>query len=243
MSYTTLLSVRAAGVPDATGSTDADVTAQIARWSEFIDRECRQWFESRALTITIDGNGTDTIHLPAPIIAVSALYVNENFITAVAATDYFVYSNREIPDDRSNPRVKLNPNTNIFSSQSNLLSAPIFERGRQNQRLVGTFGYLTKDDETPADIEDVCLRLVIRHFQNRPSYSGAAGSPGAGSMGPKSSETTDRHTVRYATPQITGMRMGSLAITGDPYIDAILQRYKGPKLISTSSSVVFQTRM
>lgn len=239
--YITVQNARDAGVTPAMGD-DPVVQAAIGRWSDFIDEECRQWFESRNLTVLVDGNGTDIIFLPVPIISVSALYINDGLTTAISTDDYVIYSGVEMPDDRRNPRIRLKPTTSIFGSTS-IVTPPRFVRGRQNQKIVGAFGYLNKDSETPSLIQQVCLKLVIREFRNPANYSGSSGSSGgssSGPVGPIASETTDRHTIRYATPQITGMRMGSLSITGDPWIDAILTRFKGPKPIAVSSSVVFQ---
>src|SRR5262245_44357818 len=106
MAYATVADARTEGVP--TSIVDATVQAQINRWSQFIDKACRQWFESRAVTIDLDGNDSRLLHLPVPVITLTALYMNGDFDNAVDTDNYKVYSNQTaVRDDRRNPKIML----------------------------------------------------------------------------------------------------------------------------------------
>lgn len=144
MSYATVADALDEGVP--TAIPDSTIQQELDTWSQFIDRACRQWFEPRSYTFDCDGNDSNRLFFPVPIISVTALYVNGDFTNVLDPARYRVYNSRNMAqDDRRNPKIALTPNgMTIFSGPP--IGAwgapgPCFLRGIRNQRVVGTFGY------------------------------------------------------------------------------------------------------
>jgi hypothetical protein len=218
--YATLAEIRAAGV-DETQADDATVIASIALWQQFIDEATGQWFYSKDLDFKIDGTDAAVIWLKPPIISVSALYVNGDFTTALNSDYYVVYNNLGdgVRDDRKDPKI----------TSSNLGSDDLFTRmgwggkfvrGRQNQRIVGSFGYVEPDGSTPKLIKRAVQKMVVKTLQDSSPLS-----PTPGPAGPIIGETTDGHTVRYAS-MMAGRKLGTIGITGDAEVEAIIQMYR-----------------
>lgn len=232
MAYVTLEEVRNEGLTSAQAS-DARVLELIEYWSRFIDQACGQWFESRSLTVEMDGNDSPTLFLLAPIIELSALYLNED--TAPLPVGYYrVYNSRALPDDRRNPRIKLKGfKRDIF--RPGLLSAdgPRFLKGERNQKLVGTFGFTEADGSTPPLIKRAVLRLVLKN--PRPMGEGGGGPPVTQFI---KSETTDGHSISYATPSELGVgSTGTLGVTGDPETERIIRMYRRPILLGAPGAM------
>jgi len=166
VTYITLDDVRALGLPDPP-FTDADILDAIITWQLVLERACRQWFYERELTLLLDGNDRDTLHLPVPIVSVEHLKLNGSS-DALSTELYKVYNGRLLPDDRRNPRIKL-----VHSSYlSDIYLAPsmhgelIFQKGRQNQEIKGSWGYLEQDGATPAPIKRAlaCEQIGSRYL-------------------------------------------------------------------------------
>ena len=139
--YVTVQQLRDEGIT-ATIAADAKVLDAIRTWQEILDRACRQWFESRTLTLLVDGSDSDTLFFGVPIISITHLKLN-GATTALDTDLYRVYSSRSYPDDRHNPRIKL-----IGDELRDIYTAPLsygrlkFLLGRQNQEIKGAFGYI-----------------------------------------------------------------------------------------------------
>lgn len=231
--YATLAEVRAAGIAEATAD-DATVIAAIIQWSQFIDRACRQWFEPRYLDGKIDGNGTRVLWLMAPIIGVDELYMNGDFDNAVNSDAYEVYNNlgSGLKDDRRNPKIAISDqytSTDLYRRLAHG-SDLTFADGRKNQQIKGTFGYVEQDGSTPGLIRRAVLKMVVKQL-------GAASplSPPPAPAGPVIGETTDGHTIRYAS-MVGGRKIGTAGITGDSEVEGIIQLYRAPRAIEVSSN-------
>lgn len=203
-----------------------DIETSIAWISEFIDRTTRQWFESRTLTVYLDGNGSDTLLLPVPVISVTSLHINGDFDSALTTDDYFVYSSKGLKDERRNPRIRL--------------AEEVFAAGRQNTKIVGAFGFVDAAGSpavytTPPGIRRACLKMVLHDLQNPIGGGSVGGGAPARAAGPVLMETVDRHQVMYSAPRMGTVRAGTFAVTGDTEVDAILASYRAPLLIGASS--------
>lgn len=222
MGYITVQNARDEGVTDPPYS-DARVQAAIDLWSDYIDRACRQWFESRALTIFLDGTDCDTLWLPVPIIGVTELYINDS--TIVLGTDFYnVHNSRVLPDDRQNPRLTMRRKSGDLFTRAALGTAdPAFVKGHRNQKIVGTFGYLEPDDTTPKMIKRAVLLLLQKSLPLMYT-SGIPVVPLA--VGPIKREKTDGHEIEWST---TGGGGGLIDdIVQDDEIAAIIKQYRAP---------------
>ena len=242
MGYITLDEVRDEGLSDGTFGDDK-VNTQITLQSAIFDRLTGQWFEERSGTFLLDGNGGNTLFFPVPIITVTSLYLNGDFVTAYPATSYAVYNGRAAPsDDRQNPMIQLVRSSDIFAPFDDP-QTPTFAAGRQNQKLIGSFGYLEADDTTPPLVKRAVLKMVIHALTNPlyrdPDAETLISSGGAGSIGPKVSEKTDRHSITFTAPRISTMRMGSLGITQDPEVEEIITMYRAPRTVEASTDVLW----
>jgi len=229
--YITVAEVRAEGLPDP--PSDAKVQAAIDLWSQVIDRLCRQWFESRPLTILMDGNGADTLWLPVPIITVSALYINGDFDPVSQPLDpayYEVFNSRTTPDDRKNPKVQLKHEKRDLFEKVLWDEYPIFTKGQRNQKLVGNFGYTEPDGSTPLLIKRAVLKLISKSLAAM--YAGWPALPAPSA--PVSKEVTDGHSIEYAIS--TTASSGLMGLTGDPEIVQIVRMYTGPMSVAVPES-------
>jgi hypothetical protein len=238
MAYITVADIRAAGLTDTVAYPDAAVDAAILLWQEVLDRMCRQWFEPRDITMKLDGTDSDTLHLGVPVIELASLRINDN-IDALDPTYYRVYSSVGYPDDRRNPRIVLR----TLSDVSDIYSAPIeshrlrFRKGRQNQELVGSFGFVEADGSTPLPIKRALTKLVIEKLVNPipvPS-SGPGVPPPPVVAGALLEEWTDGHRVKYADVfKFTENRPSPyMGITQDQEILTIVRLYRAPLAIAT----------
>lgn len=235
--YNSIDDVRAEGLADPP-FTDAKVLDALITWQMALERACRQWFYPRNLTLRADGNDSDMLHLGVPIISIEHLKINRS--TDVLNTErYFVY-NRIYPDDRKNPRIKLQHSRQL----SDIYVAPWsigelrFEKGYQNQEIKGTFGFVEADGSTPALIKRAHLKLTIEKL-TRPIYTPADEVPPTPSevyAGVVVEERTDGHSVRYGTSAFKDRRVGLSGLTQDPEILDTIKLYRAPLGIATTSA-------
>ena len=157
MSYTTIALLRAEGVTVAEAS-DAVLADRILQSDAYIERITEQFFDRRLLTFKLDGSDGKIQHLPVPVCAgedqVTSVTIDDG--DALDETDTFVVYNRQWPDDRRNPRLKL---------VGEYPAGSVWTRGLQNIEIVGYFGYVDYDGDetwtTPAPISRVAMRLVM----------------------------------------------------------------------------------
>lgn len=230
--YISVDDVRNAGLLEADHS-DADVIAAIEMWQQFLERACRQWFNARSMIFQVDGTDSDTLHFGVPIITIDYLKINDR-------TDEFdpelyrVYSGNKYPDDRGNPRIKLVApyvRRDIFVSYGD--GRTKFRKGRLNQEIKGTFGYLESDGSTPKMISRALLKTVIAKLTT-PVYSPSGTAPPS-ILGMVLKEKTDGHSIEYGTPggEVSKRRPGLSGIIQDPEVLDIIKLYKAPIGIAT----------
>ncbi len=199
MAYCTVQEIRDEGIT-ADQASDTRLTALIDLATAYIDGVTKQWFEPRAMTITLDGNGSKKLFLPVFPIEVSRVTVDGQ-----AITDYIAY-NRFFPDDRRNPKI---------------VREAGWPEGCQNVSIEGTWGYVDKvgtQYTTPAMIKQVAKRLVIRELPLLGDAEGQEERKRARIV----SETTDGHS--YTLERLAG----TLDLTGDPDIDGVLALFRAP---------------
>lgn len=233
MPYVTIADLRNAGVPNTI--TDDKITPLITRWSQFVDEATHQWFEPRATELLLDGNTSRVLFLPVPIITLDALYINDNFDTPLSSNLYVVYSNKTaLRDDRRNPKISLaSSGLGVFDS-ADFRCGMLFMYGAQNQKMVGTFGFVEADGSTPELIKRAVMKLVIKELQGGGGNLWNQVGNGPQTQGTVTSETTDGHSITYNAFQYKPIPAGLNGITNDPEVDNILMMYRGPiKITST----------
>lgn len=238
--YISVADVRAAGL-NANPPDDASIFASIMLWQQVLERVTRQWFRPIACEFYLDGTDSDTLHLPVPIISVSALKINTDTV-ALSTNRYRVYAGRQLPDDRKNPRIKLVDTwgfeRDIYTT-SDRTSRSRFFKGRQNQFIKGVFGYVEQDGSTPALIKRAMLKLVIADLAN-PIVPGTGSgiTPPPITAGIVREEVTDGHSIKYDTvggdfkPRAAGLS----GLINDPEVQMIVKLYRAPIGMSTPAN-------
>lgn len=232
MAYAIVKDVRDAGVTTTVVADDAQVLDAINLSEQFIERVTRQWFESRTLTVRLDGNDSDTLFFPLPIISVASLKINGSS-NALDTSYYEVYAGRALPDDRKNPRIGLVSSTeyhDIYTSPG-WSGRLVFKRGHRNQEVTGDFGYTEPDGSTPLAIKRATIKLAVEKLTSPiyapPGCAAPAPPPSPGS-GVVVSERTDGHSITYAVPAAAPQRLGFTGFTRDPEVLDILRVYRAP---------------
>lgn len=209
MSYASLSYARDQGI--TTGQAD-DTRLQrlLDEASRRIDRVTGWWFEARTLTLPFDGQGTECLWLPAPVVSLTSVSIDG---VALTLGDVLVYGSTAAPRQSLRaPRL----------ARKNGVRWP---QGRRNVSVVGSFGFVESDGTTPAEIRDVCVRLAHREL----GLITDAAAQGERQRGRVFRETTDGHSYELAgvLPGAVGAwRQGGL--TGDPEIDVTLASYRRP---------------
>ena len=213
--YCILAWFRSHGIDEADYS-DEVVAAAIRESSLFIDDFTGMWFDERSKTFKRDGSGTNFLHFTIPIINISEVNYTNPATGATSAltvaTDLAVY-NRDAPDDRLNPKIRLNS------------ASGVFPRGRMNIEIIGDFGFTLEDPDnpgtriTPLDIIRTCRLLVLRDL-NHPIEDLYAQAE-LDMQATVKKEKTDKHSIEYRdTP------LGSAQLTGVHSIDGVLIKYR-----------------
>ncbi len=140
--YLTVQDIRDAGIV-ASVASDSAVVAAIGLWQNFLEQACQQWFESRPITMKLDGNDSGMLFLSVPIVSIEHLKLNRS-ADALDIGLYEIYNSRNYPDDRRNPRIKLvGP-----GEYRDIFVSPLgggrlkFAKGRRNQEVKGEFGFV-----------------------------------------------------------------------------------------------------
>lgn len=213
--YITVAQVNA---EDATlGLTDPQIEAKIDHWMAFIDRQTGQWFNSRTLTMRVEGPNSNVLFFPVPNLTMTSIKLNSEANTA-DLTFFEIFNGRSLPDNRRNPMIKIVRRTgDIFSGSATL--GRIFQRGFFTE-LAGTWGYLEEDGSTPLEIQRATLLLVFQDIQN-PIVDAASSS----SSGAVKREETDLHEIEFFQPSESSSSGGE---SGNTDVDTILAKYKAP---------------
>lgn len=250
MGYTTIDAMRAEGVTEAMAD-DTRLTALIALETARIDRLTRQFFEPRELTLKLSGEGTPRLQFDVPIIEIASITIADAQQESLVAADEYVVFNRHLtqglvsPDDRNDPRVEYVRETgNVFATETALSpffsGGRVWQKGRQNIVVVGTFGYTDPDPDqdpddpivgvTPVLIEHACKLLIIKQL---PKMVDADARRAAFVMNRIQEERTRDQSYRVGGMAGEGVRLGGATgyLTGDEEIDSILEHYMRPLAI------------
>lgn len=230
--YITIQDVRDEGLSDATIYPDAKVLSYIEIYQEILERACRQWFKPKNLTIKVDGNDSTVMPFGVPIINVDYLKIN-NSADELDPSYYTVHNSITYPDDRRNPRISLVND----SEYRDIFTAPMqdgmmrFRKGRRNQEIKCTLGYVEEDMSTPKPIKRALLKLVIEKLGTplvmNPDAPVDTPPPILGTI---LEEWTDGHRLKYSqagapvsarSPYLTG-------ITNDQEIIEIIKMFRAP---------------
>lgn len=229
--YVTVQEIRDEGVPTvaAGGPSDAKVLEHINTWQAFIERATRQWFVARAAVMSINGNESNLLQFPVPIVSITYIKLN-NSTEELDTSLYKVHNSYSSPDDRWNPRIELatSDDRDIFSRPYGRL---MFRKGEQNQEISGSFGFVESDGSPPLLIKRALLKLTIEKLMT-PIYSATIPSfpiPPPPS-GPLLSEKTDGHARTYAQAggPVAWRRPGLVGVTADREILDIIKLHKAP---------------
>lgn len=225
--YATVADLRAEGVSEAAAS-DARLASLIALAGGYIERVTGQFFEARALTLTLDGTGGRVLPLGHPIVRIDAVLLDSNPLSpgdlAVDPELFRVY-NRHLtqglllPDDRDHPRLELVNEEDVHLGLGRL----VWPRGQQNVEVRGVFGYTEPDGSptgrTPELIRRVTMLLVLREL---PLLGDVDAREDAQRRFRLTSERTRDQSYTLEALRLHG------AFTGDPEIDNVLVAFMRP---------------
>jgi len=243
--YISIQDVRDAGVTDETTFPDAMVLSNIELWQAVLERACRQWFIPKTIILNVDGTDSDTLHFGVPIIEIDYIKIN-NSDDELDTDLYKVYNATTYPDDRRNPRIKLVNSrycVDIFTAPMGYGSL-LFRKGRQNQEIKGTFGFVEDDMSVPKPIQRALLKLVVEKM-TKPVYIGdpaTTPTPPPPIIGTLLEEWTDGHRLKYgiAGAKITKRSPYLTGITDDQEIIEIIKMYRAPIGCTTPANPTYR---
>jgi hypothetical protein len=241
--YISVASIRTLGIPNP--PTDFEVESSIRLWQKCVERVTRQWYFPKTLELEVDGTDSDALHFGVPIISIDQIRINRS-ADALAANLYKVYNKNEL-EDRLNPRIKL---VDGYNEDLDIFSRPVgngrlkFRKGRQNQYIKGTFGYVEADGSVPLMIQRAVTLLVIEKITT-PPYSPPDADPLAPPpilTGSLIEEWTDGHRKRYGDVfgPIKPRAPGLFGLTNNPEVLQIFRLYKAPIGIATPANPSFR---
>ena len=184
--------------------TDAELLEAGETIFEIISLFTNRDFELKSITLKLDGDGTNELVLPIPIISITSI---TDDMGVLSADEYVVY-NREIPDDRQKPRI-----VRISGS---------FPKGNQNVEIQGVYGWV-EGGLKPKPLLEVSYRLLHKMFE--PLLDGADIDIGVPLSDIKKEKTDEWSYERYNRETV-----GTLFNT---FCTSILMKYsKGSDIIS-----------
>ena len=230
-----------------TDATDAQVRRGISIANRTIEAITNQWFEPRAHTFLIDGRGVSKMFLDVPIIALTAIEVDEASIDfdfdSVKIYNRHLTQGLTNPDDRQNPMITYDESywMSVFGiTQKTTYLAGSFYEGLQNIKLTGYFGYteLMKGSEigetdtnsqvplnygdTPELIKYAARLLTYKYMFPLSKRAKGYGS-GISQMGNVRERKTRDQAIKFG-----GTDTASSSLTGDAEVDEILMSFMGP---------------
>ena len=205
--------------------------ALIEQFSDFIDEQTGQFFNKRAADVALEGNNTDTVWLPVPIIEITSLILNnaEPALTEGIDEDFVAFKGRARPqDDRRNPRIKLG-----IRADDSIFSGPRHNRfiKRTLTHIVGYFGFLEPDGSTPLLIKKAVTILAAKEI-NTPATSSAAG------LGTLKRVKVDLHEKEFFKLGDSGVATPPANMSGIPEVDQIIAKFKTPIRIGGSIQIL-----
>lgn len=228
MSIVSLQDIRDEGVTVDMAS-DSKVLTYISIWEAAIEAATNQWFDSREMVVTFDGDGTSLKLFQVPIIEVDSLEDLGSGASndLVSPSDYRVYNSRNpiSCDDRRNPKIVM-PRR--------------FSLGRQRWRVSGTFGFLEPDGSAPADMKYAMLKLIIEKLLTPlvNSMEAIINEQLLPDVHAKvlTEEITDDHKRKWSyygakvKPNINGW------LTQDQFILGVIDKYRAPMNVQTQTN-------
>lgn len=232
--YATIADLRDEGITTAMAS-DARLTSRIALASAMIDRWTGRWFEPRDRSFALDGSGTATLFLEAPIVSITSVAIEG---VAVDLDGLRIY-NRHIggmiaPDDREDPRIEWRRDTGAALAITAFDGVvPQWRRGQQNVLVVGRFGYTDPDGtatgKTPELIRHATKLLVVRELTQLSDTSARFDAIHRHRL---TEERTRDQSYRLEPTRAGRAASVEYPYTGDPEIDEIVMRYHRPMAIA-----------
>lgn len=220
MSYATLAEARAEGVTTsvygATEASDSRLQRLLDDASRYIDEATGWWFEPRTKTLGFDGDGTECLWMPAPIISLTSVSIDD---TALALGDVLVYGTTSSQTELRAARLARRTSSVLREGRAT------WPKGRRNITVVGSFGYvLSNGTSPPPEIRDACIRLAARNIG---LLGDAAAQAARAATTGIFRETTDGHSYERAGGTAgTAGAWRYAGATGDPEIDTTLARYR-----------------
>jgi len=186
--YATVADLRAEGLP--TSISDDRTKYLLEKANEMIEKITRNFFRRVTGSFTFDGNNSTLLHLPNPVIEVTALKINDS-TTSLDSSEYRVHNGTMRPvDDRRNPKITLRPQSRSIYSTG---GGGKFYKG-YDQVIEGTFGYLEPDGSVPATIIEAAIGITLSISQEMfASFYGRMGEV----VGPVVRERTDDHELEW----------------------------------------------
>lgn len=221
-----------------TATTRQTLHRLICEASYSIEQWTKRWFDPRYLCLKVDGYESEILLLQSPIIAVEDIYAVWKTTSGEQTYKFeqYLYKvyNRHLrgyleQDDRRNPHLELVDVTDTVVQVSGFT----WPYGNQNLECRGVFGYTDPEIDpaagdvsigrTPLDLARACGALVYRRIQD-PTMSDAT----IWSSGSIRSMRTRHQAVTFGGGGGGGGGASSFAgdLSGDPYVDAILAKYR-----------------
>lgn len=224
--YTTATELYDEGL-DQTEYDDADyVNSRILTAQNIIERVTGKWFDSRPLTVKVDGSGAQEIRMPAPIISVTKIERKTSPTTweDLSLVQFEVYD--DMPFDWDNPIIAVENFENSIDVGGVALLFPV---GRRNIRVTGNFGWVM--DSSGTTPKDIVLATKLLAKEILPFVGDNSLDEFLAGRGIKREETKEHHYERFQ-----GAALGTM--TGNPSVDLILKNYVGTSGGGCSSDVV-----
>lgn len=238
LGYRSLISplrVRAEGLTTADAS-DLRVEELISEVQAYIEEATRTWFRPVLHTFRMSGPHSHQLFLQVAIIGLTSVTVNRSSATSshdaiavnFARTD-LTHRFMPKPDARRNPNIAFRRGDTIYSGVTPNSRLPAFAAGALNQEVKGVFGFLESDGTVPALVQRAALRVL---YATAVRFSASD----VDVAGPVASETTDRHSVSYASG---GGAPAATALARVREVDEIVRMYRLQGLGTSAPTTAF----
>lgn len=201
---------------------------------DMIDEQTGQFFNKRSGVFDLEGNNTQLMHFPVPIIEITKLLINssDQELFEGDTKDFVAFKGRLRPtDDRRNPRIKLNFGRGRDSIFISSLTNRIFTKGTFTN-ITGSFGFLELNGNTPALIKKTTVILASLEINEPPSAS----SSSVTSAGPLKRTKVDIHEEEFF--ESSQSKSKTETRSGSAEADKILAMFRTPIRVAGSFSIL-----